>query len=63
MTWKYKIGDVFKSQGAQLEVVGLVEHEGQPVYEMRTPHTEGEPWLMSEYWLDSMTKCRMKVES
>lgn len=60
MTWKYKIGDRFTGAfGASVEVVGLTEHEGQPVYEVRSAFTTGEPWLVGEFWLDSMRKARM----
>lgn len=55
---RFKIGDVLEMQGARLKVVGLIEHEGDPAYEMVSPFTKGEPWLVGEWHLEGCKKVR-----
>lgn len=57
---KYKVGDILEAQGAQLKVTGLIYHEGEPAYKMRSPHTKGEPWLVGEWALSTCKKVRAK---
>jgi hypothetical protein len=60
-THKYKVGDVLECQGALVKIVGLiVSPKGYPAYEVVSPYTVGEPWLMDEYWLETSKKSRKK---
>jgi hypothetical protein len=58
---KFKVGDKFRAQGAEIEVVGTFLHEGQPAYEVRSPFTKGEPWLMLEHYLDVPWATRIRA--
>lgn len=60
---KYKIGDVFENQGSRLIVMRLLETTStdpakEPIYEVRSPYTRGDNWLMGEGWLLTLKKLR-----
>lgn len=55
----YKIGDVLEAQGARLKVIKcLLGPDGLAAYEMVSPFTKGEPWLVSERFLSTARKVR-----
>lgn len=64
MSHKFKIGDVVEAQGARLKVVKLFTGpDGLPAYEMVSPFTKGEPWLVSESFLVTAKKVRAQKKA
>jgi hypothetical protein len=58
---RFKVGDVVEAQGALLKVIKLfVTRDGRPAYEMVSQYTKGEPWLVSEWALETSRKSRRK---
>jgi len=56
---RFKVGDVLEAQGARLKIVNLlVTSNGRPAYEMVSPFTKGEPWLVGEWALEFARKVR-----
>lgn len=61
--YRFKVGDVVSAQGAKLQVVKLIKTpDGRPAYEMISPFTKGEPWLVGEWALEFAKKVRGKLK-
>jgi hypothetical protein len=59
--YRFKVGDVVSAQGATLKVIKqLVTPDGRPAYEMRSPFTTGEPWLVGEWALETARRVRAR---
>lgn len=59
--YRFKVGDVVEAQGARLKVTKLITtSDGRPAYEMVSPHTIGEPWLVGEWALETSRKVRVR---
>lgn len=59
--YRFKVGDVVEAQGARLKVIKQrVTSDGRPAYEMRSPFTTGEPWLVGEWALETARKVRVR---
>lgn len=61
LKYRFKVGDIVEAQGARLEVIKLIKtSDGRPAYEMISPFTKGEPWLVGEWALEFARKCRSR---
>lgn len=59
--FRFKVGDVVSAQGAKLKIVKrFVGPDGGPAYGAVSPHTTGEPWFISEGWLATTRKVRVR---
>lgn len=58
-THRFKVGDIVEAQGARLKVTKLISTpDGRPAYEMVSPYTKGDPWLVGEWALEFARKLK-----